>query len=216
MIVCVFAQIMNVAVWPLHNKLAPVDRCVVSTYQAASGAGAAAMAELEQQARDFAAEKPFDTSIFGRQYLWNLFSHNSPIDMATGMNEEELKMVNETRKIFAEPDFRTSVTCVRVPVLRAHCEAINLTFHNAVPDIEEAARKILAAAPGVTVVDDREANSFPEPLKASNQDSILVGRIRQDPSVEAGRGLDMFIAGDQIRKGAATNAVQIMELFLRH
>jgi aspartate-semialdehyde dehydrogenase len=206
---------MNVAVWPLHKQLSPVDRCVVSTYQAASGAGAAAMAELEQQARDFSAGKPFDTSIFGRQYLWNLFSHNSPVDAVTGMNEEELKMVHETRKIFDVPDFRTSVTCVRVPVLRAHCEAINLTFKNTVPDIEEAARAALAAAPGITIVDDREANSFPEPIKASDQDSIMVGRIRKDPSVEDGRGLDMFIAGDQIRKGAATNAVQIMELFLR-
>lgn len=119
--------IMNVAVWPLHQRVG-VERCVVATYQAASGAGAAAMAELEQQARDWTNDQPLKTDIFKRQYLWNLFSHNSAIDMQNGYNEEELKMVKETRKIFGDEKIRVTATCVRVPVLRAHSEAINLTF----------------------------------------------------------------------------------------
>ncbi|CAE7292230.1 asd [Symbiodinium sp. KB8] len=195
--------------------VSPVSRCVVSTYQAASGAGAAAMAELEQQARDWVDGKEKVTQdIFGRQYIWNLFSHNAPVDLETGYNEEETKMVVETKKIFNDPDFRTAVTCVRVPVLRAHCEAVNLAFDEDVPDLEAKARAAFADAPGVRIVDDREANAFPEPLLASNQDDILVGRIRKDPSVRSGSALEFFLAGDQVRKGAATNAVQIAELFL--
>jgi len=203
--------IMNVPVWPLHQA-ARVKRCVVSTYQAASGAGAAAMRELEQQAHQWARGERITSEIFKRQYIWNLFSHNSKIDPETGYNEEETKMLRETRKIFGDDSIRVTATCVRVPVLRAHCESINLTFEQ--PLSEEKARKILAEAPGVSVIDDREHNLHPEPLLASGQDDVFVGRIRRDLSQEEGYGLDLFVAGDQIRKGAALNAIQIAEQLL--
>ncbi len=203
--------IMNVPVWPLH-KVARVKRLVVSTYQAASGAGAQAMAELENQARQWAAGQEVTSEIFNRQYIWNLFSHNSKIDVATGYNEEETKMLKETVKIFGEPGIRVTATCVRVPVLRAHCEAINITFEK--PMKEDEAREILASAPGVTVSDDRVNNKHPEPLAASHQDDVFVGRIRQDWSQDDCKGLDLFVSGDQIRKGAALNAVQIAELLI--
>ena len=203
--------IMNVPVWPLH-QLARVERVVVSTYQAASGAGAAAMAELEQQARDWVAGDPITQDIFGRQYIWNLFSHNSDIDPETGYNTEETKMIKETRKIFGTDDIHISVTCVRVPVLRAHCESVNLTFGRGVT--EDEVRAALAAAPGVSVIDDRQSNRHPEPLIASDEDDVFVGRIRSDAGQPGGVGVEMFIAGDQIRKGAALNAVQIAELLL--
>ena len=204
--------IMTLPIWPLHQA-AGVKRIVCSTYQSASGAGAAAMSELEQQARDWAQEKPITQDIFGRQYIWNLFSHNSDIDPETGYNTEELKMINETKKIFHNPDIRVAATCVRVPVLRAHSESINLTFER--PLTEQEARDILAQAPGVSVVDDRELNKHPEPLHASGIDDVLVGRIRPDASQDEGYGMELFVAGDQLRKGAALNAVQIAELVLQ-
>lgn len=203
--------IMNVAVWPLH-RAAKVKRVVCSTYQAASGAGAAAMEELEQQSRDWVQGMPLKQDIFGRQYIWNLFSHNSAVDPKTGYNEEEIKMIRETKKIFHTDDISVTATCIRVPVLRAHCEAINLSFEQ--PITEEQARDILSKAPGVTIMDDRDNNDFPEPLKASGKDNVLVGRIRQDLSQPAGYGLELFVAGDQLLKGAALNAVQIAELLL--
>lgn len=205
--------IMNLAVWPLHKAFG-VNRVVVSTYQAASGAGAAAMDELEQQGHDWSAGRPLTQDIFGRQYVWNLFSHNSDIDAETGYNEEELKMVNETRKIFDAPDINVTATCIRVPVLRAHCESINVSLDN--PCLSDKhARTILEGAAGISICDDRKNNVHPEPLMASGIDDCFVGRIREDLSQPKGHGIDMFIAGDQIRKGAALNAVQIAELFVK-
>jgi aspartate-semialdehyde dehydrogenase len=198
------------AVSPLHRAVG-VQRMVVSTYQAASGAGAAAMRELETQAREFVAGFPFTTTIFGRQYLFNVFSHNSAVG-PDGYNEEERKLLLETRKIWSDEHVRVTATCVRVPTLRAHCESINLTFR--APLSESDARAILASAPGVRIVDDRAANKFPEPIDASGGDDVLVGRIRADLSQDPGRGLDLFVAGDQLRKGAALNAVQIAERFV--
>jgi aspartate-semialdehyde dehydrogenase len=189
-----------------------VKRVVVSTYQAASGAGAAAMAELENQARQWASGQPITSEIFKRQYIWNLFSHNSKIDVATGYNEEETKMLKETKKIFHNENIKITATCVRVPVLRAHSESINLTL--AKPLTEAQAREILSKAPGVTITDDRTNNKHPEPIAASHQDDVFVGRIRQDWSQDGGVGLEMFVSGDQIRKGAALNAIQIAELLL--
>mmetsp|Transcript_6078 Transcript_6078/g.10818 ORF Transcript_6078/g.10818 Transcript_6078/m.10818 type:complete len:361 (+) Transcript_6078:232-1314(+) len=204
--------IMNMVVWPLVQK-AGVERVVVSTYQAASGAGAAAMAELEQQAKDWVAGKsPVTQDIFGRQYVFNLFSHNSGIDLETGYNEEETKMVKETKKIFSDPNINVTATCIRVPVLRAHCESINVTLKQ--PLTADEAREVLRNAPGVTVQDDRENNQHPEPLSASFQDDCFVGRIRQDVSQADNKGIEMFVAGDQIRKGAALNAIQIAELLM--
>ena len=198
------------AVSPLHRE-ATVERMVVSTYQAASGAGAAAMAELARQAGDWAAGRPLDTRIFGRQYLFNLFSHDSRMG-DDGQNEEERKLADETRRIWRDPRVGVSATCVRVPVLRAHSESINLTFRRPLP--EARAREVLAAAPGVRVVDDRAANRFPEPLEASGRDEVLVGRIRADRSQPEGMGLSLFVSGDQVRKGAALNGIQIAERLL--
>ncbi|NLF30690.1 MAG: aspartate-semialdehyde dehydrogenase [Planctomycetes bacterium] len=200
--------IMNVPAWPLH-KAHPIKRLVVSTYQAVSGAGAKAMAELEQQARDWAAGRPVTKAVLPHQALFNVFSHNSAV-AENGYNEEENKMSRETWKIFHCPDLRITATCVRVPVLRAHSEAINIEFHEPVSEAE--VRRILARAPGVRIVDDRANSYFPMPLDASDQDDVLVGRIRQDPSISDGRGIDLFVSGDQIRKGAALNAVQIAEM----
>ena len=199
------------AVSPLHRE-AGVARMVVSTYQAASGAGAAAMEELAQQARDWSAGRPLDARIFGRQYLFNLFSHDSKVG-DDGQNDEERKLVDETRRIWGDPAVQVSATCVRVPVLRAHSESINLTFRR--PLAEARARAVLAAAPGLRIVDDRAANRFPEPLEATGRDEVLVGRVRADASQPEGMGLSLFVSGDQIRKGAALNGVQIAELLLR-
>ncbi|MCH8823687.1 MAG: aspartate-semialdehyde dehydrogenase [Planctomycetes bacterium] len=201
------AIVALMAITPLHRAVG-VERMVISTYQAASGAGAAWMAELEQQAHDFAEGRPYTTKVLGRQYLFNLFSHNSPMG-SDGSNEEERKIIQETHKIWADDSVRISVTCIRVAVLRAHCASINLTFRGKLE--EDKAREILQSAPGVKVVDDREANKFPEPIDAAGQDDILVGRIRNDNSQPAGKGLNLFVAGDQLRKGAALNAVQIAE-----
>jgi len=204
--------IMNMAVWPIHQKVG-VERVVVSTYQAASGAGAAAMDELEQQAKDWVAGRPLTKKVFGRQYIFNIFSHNSSMDVASGYNEEEIKMLKETRKIFNDPNIHVSATCVRVPVLRAHCESVNLTLKK--PMTPEEARELLSKAPGVTIVDDRVKNLHPEPINASGKDNCLVGRIRVDTSVPGkNMGLALFVAGDQIRKGAALNGIQIAEMLI--
>jgi aspartate-semialdehyde dehydrogenase len=200
--------ILVVPLWPLH-KVNRIERIVVSTYQAASGAGYQAMVELEQQTRDVLAGKPVVPKVLPHQAAFNLFSHNSAIG-ENGYNTEEMKMVYETWKMFHDEGIRVSATCVRVPVMRAHSEAINLTF--AKPIGAEAVREILSSAPGVRIVDDRETNRFPMPIEASDQDDVLVGRIRQDISQPDGRGIDLFVSGDQLRKGAALNAVQIAEL----
>jgi aspartate-semialdehyde dehydrogenase len=199
--------IMNVPVWPLH-KINRVKRIIVSTYQAVSGAGAWGLEELDRQLKAYAAGATIEKVKFPHQIVNNLFSHNSKI-AENGYNEEENKMLLETRKIFGEPKMAITATCVRVPVPRAHCESINLEFERPITPAE--VRAILSKAPGVKIVDNIEANHFPMPLEASGQDDVLVGRVRQDMSREDGRGIDLFVSGDQIRKGAATNAVQIAE-----
>ena len=199
-----------VPVWPLH-KANPVKRMIVSTYQAASGAGQAAMAELAEQAREILGGKKPTCDKFKYQIAFNLFSHDSNIG-ANGYNEEEMKMVNETRKIFNCPEIAITCTCVRVPVLRAHCESINLEFTD--PITPDQVRELLSTAPGVTVMDDRENNRFPMPIDATGQDDIFVGRIREDESIADHRGINIWVAGDQLRKGAALNAVQIAEKLL--
>nr|GMC92027.1 aspartate-semialdehyde dehydrogenase [Ipomoea batatas] len=198
------------AATPLHRH-AKVKRMVVSTYQAASGAGAAAMEELVQQTREVLDGKEPTCNIFNQQYAFNLFSHNAPVQ-SNGYNEEEMKLVKETRKIWNDGEVKVTATCIRVPVMRAHAESVNLQFEN--PLDEETAREILSRAPGVVVVDDRAANRFPTPLEVSNKDDVAVGRIRRDVSQDGDYGLDIFVCGDQIRKGAALNAVQIAEKLL--
>ncbi len=143
-------------------------------------------------------------------YAFNLFNHNTAVDPETGYNDEETKVIKETRKIFEDEKIAIGVTCVRVPVLRAHCEAI--TFECEKPITEDQVRAIMAQAPGVKVVDDRVKNYFPMPIDASGQDDVLVGRIRKDLSDPSGHSISMFVAADQLLKGAALNAVQIAEL----
>jgi aspartate-semialdehyde dehydrogenase len=197
--------------WPIHQK-ARIKRLVMSTYQAASGAGAAAMEELSESTKAFLEGRPFTPKVLPHPYAFNVFSHNTKVDPETGYNEEETKVMQETRKIFGEPNLRVTATCVRVPVLRAHCIALNIELEQALTPAE--ARAILANAPGVRVVDDLEKNYFPMPVDASFQDDVLVGRIRRDVSDPSGKSLTLFVAGDQLRKGAALNAVQIAERLL--
>ena len=202
--------IMNVPVWPLHQANR-IRRIIASTYQAVSGAGAWGLYELDEQMKQHARGEPITKEKFPHQIVNNLFSHNTAIG-PEGYNEEEMKMVKETRKIFADPKLMIAATCVRVPIPRAHCESLNLEFTK--PITPDEVRRILAKAPGVRLVDRVEENHFPMPLEASGQDLVLVGRIRQDISRDDGRGIELFVAGDQIRKGAATNAVQIAEKLL--
>jgi aspartate-semialdehyde dehydrogenase len=201
--------LMNVAVYPLH-QVQPVRRIVAASYQSASGAGARAMEELKTQAQAMLDGQTPQPEIFPHPIAFNVFPHNSALN-DLGYCEEEMKMVNETRKIFGVPDLRITATCVRVPVLRAHSEAVNLEFD--VPFPVDQARAILSQAPGVTLVEDWTANHFPMPIEASGQDAVLVGRIRQDLS--SPNGLELWLSGDQIRKGAALNAVQIAELLVQ-
>jgi aspartate-semialdehyde dehydrogenase len=195
--------------WPIHKKN-PIKRLIVSTYQAASGAGAAAMDELVEATRAHLEGRPFQQKVMPHPYAFNVFSHNTRIDPATGYNEEETKVMQETRKIFGEPNMRLNATCVRVPVLRAHC--VSLTLECERPISANEVREIVAHAPGVRVVDDVDKNYFPMPVDASGQGDILVGRIRQDISDPSGHSVSMFVAGDQLLKGAALNAVQIAEI----
>lgn len=201
-----------VPLWPIHQKNR-IHRLIASTYQAASGAGAAAMEELRESTRAHLENREYKNTVLPHPYAFNLFSHNSKIDAETGYNEEETKMIKETRKIFADPDIRISATCVRVPVLRAHSES--LTFECERPITPAEVRDILRTAPGVKLVDDLEKNYFPMPKDASGQGDVLVGRIRQDLSDPSGRSISMFVAGDQLLKGAALNAVQIAEVMVQ-
>jgi len=198
------------AVTPIHRLLG-VDRLVVSTYQAVSGAGAAAMEELRRQARQVLDGQAPTCEVFDQPCAFNVFSHNTTIG-PDGSNVEEIKMVKETHKIWGDASVRLSATCIRVPVFRAHCASINLTLREPLSDLD-ALRDAIGAFPGVVLVDDRAANRFPTPLLASGVDEVLVGRLRLDPSQidEKGRcwGLNLFASGDQLRKGAALNAIQI-------
>ena len=194
--------------WPIH-RTNRIRRLMLATYQAASGAGAAAMEELLESTRAYLDGRAYQHKVLPHPYAFNLFSHNTSIDPATGYNDEETKVIQETRKIFGDPDIRVSATCVRVPVLRAHSVAITLECER--PITPSQVRELLQSAPGVKLVDDAQRNYFPMPQDASGQDPILVGRIRQDLSDPGGRSICLFVAGDQLLKGAALNAVQIAE-----
>ena len=200
--------LMGLAIYPLH-QIQPIKRVVVATYQSASGAGARAMEEAKIQARDILDGKQPQAEILPYPIAFNLFPHNSPLN-EQGYCEEEMKMVNETRKIFNAPEIKVSATCVRVPILRAHSETVNLEFEQ--PFDVAQARELIAAAPGVKLVEDWQSNYFPMPIDATGQDPVLVGRIRQDISHDC--GLELWLCGDQIRKGAALNAIQIAELLV--
>ncbi len=195
--------------WPVH-RVNRLRRMIVSTYQAASGGGAAAMEELRESTRAYLEDRPYEHRVLPHPYAFNLFSHNTKIDPQTGYNEEETKVIRETHKIYGDDSIRIAATCVRVPVLRAHSIAINFECER--PITPEQVRDIMQTAAGVKVVDDPERNYFPMPKDASGQDAILVGRIRRDVSDPSGRSIALFVAGDQLLKGAALNAVQIAEL----
>ncbi len=195
--------------WPIHQQNR-IRRMIISTYQAASGAGAAAMAELVDSTRAKLAGESFTPKVLPHPYAFNVFNHDTAIDPETGYNEEETKVIKETRKIFEDDAIAIGITCVRVPVLRAHSQAI--TFECERPISESEVRRILANAPGVKIVDDRVRNYFPMPIEASGQDDVLVGRIRRDLSDPSGRSISLFVSADQLLKGAALNAVQIAEL----
>ncbi len=206
------AAIATVAVAPLH-KAHPIRRLSMVTYQAASGAGAAAMEELRESTAAQLRGESFEPKVLPHPYAFNLFSHNAEVDAESGYNGEETKVIAETRRILGVDDMPIGITCIRVPVLRAHAMAISLEFDEVVTP--EEARALLRGGQGLRVVDDRAANHFPMPSEASGQDDVLVGRIRVDTVDPSGRTLALFAAGDQLLKGAALNAVQIAELLLK-
>jgi aspartate-semialdehyde dehydrogenase len=197
-----------VPLWPIH-RANRIKRVILSTYQAASGAGAAAMQELVDSTRACLDGQTYQQKVLPHSYAFNLFNHDSTVDPATGYNGEETKVMQETRKIFEDDRIAVGVTCVRVPVLRAHSQAITFECEN--PITEHQVRAILSDAPGVKIVDDRMKNYFPMPIDASGQDDVLVGRIRQDLSDPSGHSISIFAAADQLLKGAALNAIQIAE-----
>jgi aspartate-semialdehyde dehydrogenase len=198
-----------VPLWPIH-RVNRIKRVILSTYQAASGAGAAAMQELVDSTRACLDGQTYQPKVLPHSYAFNLFNHDSAVDPATSYNGEETKVMQETRKIFEDDGIAVGITCVRVPVLRAHSQAITFECEN--PITEHEVRAILIDAPGVKIVDDRVKNYFPMPIDASGQDDVLVGRIRRDLSDASGHSISIFAAADQLLKGAALNAIQIAEL----
>ena len=201
--------IMALPLWPLHKRFG-VKRVVAATYQAASGAGAVAMDELVRETEANIQGKGFDRTVIPHPYAFNLFPHNSPMT-DNGYCEEELKMVKETRKIFHDDAIRVTATCVRVPVLRAHSEALNIELESDTSVDEIYA--VLREAEGVEVFEERAKNRWPMPLDVSGKDPVMVGRVRKDLSQD--KTFDLWVVGDQIRKGAALNAVQIAEKLYR-
>ncbi len=200
------AIILMMAVAPLQ-QFGKLKRLVVSTYQSVSGAGARAMDELQTQMRAIAKGEELSYEVFPQPIACNLFSHNTPIN-SHGYNGEEWKVIEETRKTLGLPDLAIEVTCIRVPVMRAHSMSVNVEFDGRAPDIDEM-RNALAEAKGLKVVDDRENNHFPTPCEAADQDDVLVGRLRVD--VSNPNAISLFCSGDQLRKGAALNGIQIAE-----
>jgi aspartate-semialdehyde dehydrogenase len=198
------------ALGPLH-KLARIRRIVASTYQAVSGTGRSAIIELENQMKQYAAGEGITSEVYPHQIMLNVLPQIGGLKAEMpGYTSEEAKMLFESRKILGDDEIRVSTTCVRVPVFYGHAEAINLEFER--PITPEEARAILADAAGVQVVDDTSNAQYPMPLDVAGKDDCLVGRIRPDNSTE--NGLALFVAGDNIRKGAALNAVQIAEYLI--
>jgi aspartate-semialdehyde dehydrogenase len=199
---------MVVALKPIHDA-AGIERLVISTYQAVSGTGKKAVDELLDQSHALLHEmEPPEPQAYAHQIAFNALPHAGSFPAGDDHTDEERKLINETRKILGDPTIRVSATCVRVPVVNAHSEAVNVETRDELSP--ERARELLEAAPGVTVVDDPENALYPLATKASGSDEVFVGRIRRDPGHE--RAIDMWIVADNLRKGAATNAVQIAEL----
>jgi aspartate-semialdehyde dehydrogenase len=196
---------MVVALKPIYDA-AGIERVVVSTYQAVSGSGQGGIAALDAQARQWAAGEPVERQFYPHQIAFNVLPHIDGF-LPTGSTKEEQKMVDETVKIFADPELKVTATCVRVPVFGAHSEAVNVQTKRKLSASE--ARELLAAAPGIEVVDDPAELRYPMPLPAEGADPVFVGRIREDATIA--NGLDLWVVSDNLRKGAALNAVQIAE-----
>ena len=192
------------------NGVSPIESMVASTYQAVSGAGANGLRELEKQALAYAAGEDMEVSVFQHQIAFNLIPHIGS-DTGNGYTTEEMKMQNEGRKIMHLPDLKVTCTCVRVPVMRSH--SISVTVRTQRKITVDEARAAIAAAPGCRLVDDLSNKVYPMPLDTSNQDTVFVGRIREDLTCE--NGITLWCCGDQVRKGAATNAIQIAELLVK-
>jgi aspartate-semialdehyde dehydrogenase len=201
--------IMVVALKPLHDY-SPIKTVTVSSYQSASGAGAQAMQELKDQVKAWANNEEIKVQQFQHQLLFNVIPHVD-VFMENGYTREEMKMYNETRKIMGDDNIKVSATCVRVPVLSAHSEAV--TIQTEQPISVEKAKELIDSAPGVQVMDEPENNIYPMPLFTGGKDDCYVGRIRKDIAIE--NGLSFWVSGDQLRKGAALNAVQIAELLIK-
>jgi aspartate-semialdehyde dehydrogenase len=198
---------MVVALKPLHD-FATIKRIVVSTYQAVSGTGSKAIAELEQQVKGLLQGKPIDCKVYPHQIAFNCLPQIDAFG-DNGYTKEEMKMVDETRKIL-EADIRVTATAVRVPVFYSHSESINIETEKKIT--ADQARELLRGAPGCRLVDDVANRVYPMPIDATGQDLTFVGRIREDASLE--NGLNLWVVADNIRKGAATNAVQIAEILI--
>ncbi|NPV25986.1 MAG: aspartate-semialdehyde dehydrogenase [Firmicutes bacterium] len=201
--------IMVVALKPIHDA-AGIKRVVVSTYQAVSGAGKAGIEELKLQTPKVLAGEPIQPDVFQYQIAFNLIPHID-IFVEKDYTKEEMKMVYETRKIMHEPDMAITATTVRVPVFRSHSESVNIETEKKIT--AEEAREILCRAPGVIVLDNPAKKEYPMPIITSDTDEVYVGRIREDISID--KGLNLWVVADQIRKGAATNAVQIAEILVK-
>ena len=197
---------MVVALNPIH-RAANIQRVVVSTYQAVSGAGASAMEELKQQLRAWANDEPMKQEVFPTQIAFNLFPHID-VFQDNGYTKEEMKMVHETRKIMNAPNMQISATCVRVPVLRAHSEAVWVETEK--PLSESEARELFEKEPGIVVQDERESGGYPTPWHITETQETYVGRIRKD--ISHPNGLTFWVVADQLYKGAALNAIQIAEV----
>ena len=201
---------MVVALWPIH-KVNPIQRIIVDTYQAVSGTGWRAVDELRAQTENVVTGRDSIPEQYPHQIAQNLIPEIGSLK-EDGIYSEELKMIEETRKIMHAPDLAVSATCVRVPVMVGHSEAVHIEL--TYPMSADEAREILASAPGVVVTDDPARHQYPTPLDCAGRDEVFVGRIRKDPSHP--RGLAMWIVGDNVRKGAALNAVQVFELVARN
>ncbi len=200
---------MVVALKPLHDE-AQIKRVVVSTYQAVSGTGAKAINELLEQTPHVMAGEPVEPLVYPHQIAFNCLPHID-VFLEDGYTKEERKMVDETKKIMGDDSIAVTATCVRVPVHTGHSESVNLQF--ARPLSVERARELLAAAPGVALVDDPANKAYPMPIHAAGKDDTYVGRVRADPTAE--NALNLWVVSDNLRKGAALNAVQIAELLVQ-
>jgi aspartate-semialdehyde dehydrogenase len=200
---------MMVALKPLYDE-AGIERLVISTYQAVSGTGKAAIDELRSQSRAVLDDQAPVVDVYPHQIAFNVLPQAGNFPTGDDHTDEERKLINETRKILGDDSIRVSATCVRVPVATGHSEAVNVETRE--PLSPERARELLAAAPGVTVVDDPAAGRYPMAIDAAGKDDVFVGRIRRDPGNES--AIDLFVVSDNLRKGAATNAVQVAELLI--